>query len=132
MQRLRQHIPEYPVFRIHSALHVDITLTAIPTAAFDPDIAINIYRILQEFLTNIARHSAAGNVTVHFGEQGGDLVLDVRDDGAGMEHADTAGNGGLGIAGMRERAALCGGRVAIESAPGRGARVCVRVPAKRE
>lgn len=117
-------------FRAHSATLIDLDISPVSTSAvFDPDIAINMYRILQETLTNIARHAGAGRVRIRFGESGGVLALDVEDDGVGMDAPDSAGVNGLGIVGMRERAALCGGSVDIESAPGRGACVHVRIPA---
>jgi len=116
-------------FRAHSATQILMDLHPVRNAAFDPDIAINLYRMLQETLTNIARHSRAGHVSIRFGEQDGQLALDVRDDGIGMPDPDSAESRGLGIVGMRERAALCGGSVVIDSTPGRGARVQVRIPA---
>lgn len=116
-------------FRAHSGANIELDIRPVECAAFDPDIAINLYRILQETLTNIARHASANRVVIRLGESHGVLALDVEDDGVGMDAPDSAGAQGLGIAGMRERAALCGGSVGIESRPGRGVRVQVRIPA---
>lgn len=116
-------------FRAHSGLEIDATLLPVEGCAFDPDIAINIYRVLQEMLTNIARHANARRVRVRFELREGSLALEVEDDGLGMPDAAHAESDGVGIVGMRERAALFGGALFIESEPGSGARVQLRIPA---
>jgi PAS domain S-box-containing protein len=97
-----------------------------------PAIATAAFRVAQEALTNVARHARARRVNVRLRLRDGAVRLVVRDDGAGFNPKATlrrGGNGeGLGLLGMRERAALLGGRVSIHSAPGRGTEVRLIVP----
>lgn len=85
-----------------------------------------VFRIAQEALTNAARHARAGRVLVGLARAQDELVLDVVDDGIGLDPTGSAG-GGLGLAGMRERAALAGARLEIGAAPGGGTRIRLRV-----
>jgi two-component system, NarL family, sensor histidine kinase UhpB len=93
----------------------------------DDDAQLVVYRVAQEALSNATRHSGAGRVDVRLrrSEEGG-VALDVADDGRGFAFAES--EGGLGIAGMRERALLVGGELTIESRPGRGTTVRLTVP----
>jgi PAS domain S-box-containing protein len=86
-----------------------------------------VFRILQEGLTNVARHAAASSVLVHLGLDHGWFVMTLQDNGRGMPDGTGPGSS-LGILGMHERAALVGGNVEVESAPGRGTRLRVSVP----
>ncbi len=90
--------------------------------------AIAAYRVAQEALTNVARHAEASAVEVSLEVRGGWLALKVSDDGRGFERQPFSGQGGWGLAGMQERAALAGGELAISSAPGRGTTVLLRLP----
>ena len=112
--------------------------TALDFAAGDLDsprlaplVAATIYRLLQETLTNVARHALARKVAVELKRDESSLELVVRDDGVGFDASrtlDTAS--GLGLRGMRERVTLLGGSIAIESAPGQGTVVRARIPAR--
>jgi signal transduction histidine kinase len=97
-----------------------------------PAIATAAFRVAQEALTNVARHARARRVNVRLRLRDGALRLVVRDDGAGFNPEATLRRGvngeGLGLLGMRERAALLGGRVSIHSSPGRGTEVRLIVP----
>jgi signal transduction histidine kinase len=84
--------------------------------------------MLQETLTNVARHAGAARVDITFTVGTVDLTLEVRDDGRGITPAETAGNRSLGLVGLRERAIACGGTLAIQGTPGRGTRVLIRLP----
>lgn len=102
-----------------------------------PEVEANIYRILQEALQNVHKHAGAGRVGVVLERRGGALVLIVEDDGRGYDadgEASSAGRGGgtkgMGVTNMKERAALMGGALEVESAPGAGTTVFVRVPIK--
>ena len=88
-----------------------------------------LYRIAQEALTNIAKHARAGSVDVILERRGEQVRLIVEDDGVGFEIGDGTPDGGFGLAGMKERAALIGATLEIESAPGSGTTVLVRVDA---
>ena len=90
-------------------------------------IETNLYRITQEALNNVLRHADAHYVSVLLQRQRSNLVLIVEDDGRGFEPASDAGDG-LGLAGMRERSALLKGEMEVESRPGEGTTVIVRIP----
>jgi two-component system, NarL family, sensor histidine kinase UhpB len=91
----------------------------------DSDVQLVVYRVAQEALSNAARHSEAGRIAVELRRAGDGVELDVSDDGRGFAFEES--ERGLGIAGMRERALLLGGDLAIESRPGRGTTVRLRV-----
>jgi signal transduction histidine kinase len=91
-----------------------------------------IYRIVQEALTNVARHSDAGRVELRMRERGSELLLEVRDDGRGVTAGEVRDPLSLGFIGIRERADLVGGTVYIEGVPGRGTIVSVRIPLDTE
>jgi signal transduction histidine kinase len=99
-----------------------------------PETEINLYRIAQEALNNIYKHARATSVDVLLELRGDEVVLIVEDDGRGFDQVEAAaagvGDRGLGLVGMRERAAIVGGTVEIETAPGEGTTVFARVPAR--
>lgn len=99
--------------------------------AIDSERATAIFRILQETLTNVARHAAASEVVVRLGEENGDLILEVQDNGKGIAEAKLSESGSLGILGMQERALLLGGELNISSAPREGTTVRARIPQTR-
>jgi two-component system, NarL family, sensor histidine kinase UhpB len=90
------------------------------------DVQLVIYRVAQEALANAARHSGASRVEVTLERTSRAVDLGIADDGRGF--AFERSEGGLGIAGMRERALLVGGRLTIESRPGQGTTVRLYVP----
>jgi two-component system, NarL family, sensor histidine kinase UhpB len=91
------------------------------------DAQLVVYRVAQEGLANATRHSGATRVAVALRRrQDGGVDLDVADDGSGFAFDES--EGGLGIAGMRERALLIGGELTIESRPGRGTTIHLTVP----
>jgi signal transduction histidine kinase len=95
----------------------------------DDRVAIAIFRILQEALTNIARHAQAGEVNVHLVELGTEIILIVQDNGRGMPSSlSQDARSHYGLLGMRERARLLGGHVVIDSAPGKGTRIEASLP----
>ncbi len=92
------------------------------------DAQLVVYRVAQEALSNAARHSGAGRVEVRMRRLGdGGVELEVADDGRGFAFDEA--EGGLGIAGMRERALLIGGELTLESRPGHGTTARLTVPA---
>jgi PAS domain S-box-containing protein len=94
----------------------------------DPERATTVFRILQETLTNIARHAEATEVRVKLAKEGGSLMLGIQDNGKGITEEQVSAGGSLGILGMRERALLLGGDLAIRGAPRKGTTVEVRLP----
>jgi signal transduction histidine kinase len=99
--------------------------------AVDPERATAIFRILQETLTNVARHADASQVEVRLAKEDGDLTLEVHDNGKGIPEDKLSNGESLGILGMRERALLLGGEIIISGAPGQGTIVRVRIPEAR-
>jgi signal transduction histidine kinase len=107
---------------------VTVDVSDIPeTAPLATKIAL--YRILSEALSNAARHGDGVDVSVRVARSGrGDLVAEVSDNGPGFEVGSGRGRGRLGLAGMRERAELLGGRVEIESRVGAGTTIRAFLP----
>jgi PAS domain S-box-containing protein len=92
------------------------------------DRATAIFRVFQELITNVARHSGATGVSVQLTPAMGELVLEVSDNGRGITPDELATPKALGLLGMRERAAQFGGRFEIKGTPGHGTRAIVRIP----
>jgi len=113
--------------------HLDVTLDYDASATtLDRDRSTLVFRVAQEALANIARHSGATRVDVKFESGERDAELCVRDNGRGcvvqaaLKRGSEGGSSGLG--GMRDRARLFGGTLSVDSAPGDGFRVHVRFP----
>jgi PAS domain S-box-containing protein len=87
-----------------------------------------LFRIFQETLTNIARHAHATKVSIKLEQKNGDVSLHVQDNGNGIPKTKLSDPRSLGILGMRERALLLGGEVAIQGTRGKGTRVTARIP----
>jgi len=94
-----------------------------------PESELALYRIVQEALSNVARHAHATRATVSVRPGPRSVVVLVEDDGRGFGVEAEMAQRGLGLFGMQERAAYVGGAVTIESAPGRGTRVRATIPA---
>ncbi len=92
-----------------------------------PEIEELLYRIAQEALNNTLKHAQAGKVSVCLTQAQQNIILEIIDDGVGFDPNTTRTQGGLGLAGMEERAALLGGRLTVDSEPGKGTRVSVEV-----
>jgi len=99
--------------------------------AIAPDVALCVYRVLQESLHNIRRHASASSVSISLSCSDSELCLSVYDDGVGFDmgkkREDRSGSG-FGIAGMRERAFLIHGTLDVRSEPHQGTRVTLRAP----
>ena len=91
------------------------------------DAELGLFRIAQEALNNVGRHAAAERVSVRLRLAAAEARLTIVDDGAGFT-VGRAPEASLGLAGMRERAALLGGRLDVSSAPGKGATVRATIP----
>lgn len=110
-------------FGTHTALYVEHRLqSGLP--ALTPEAELALYRIAQEALTNVVRHSGATAAELRLAAEDGGVLLRVDDDGAGMDGAAE----GAGIRGMRERALLAGGSLRVGGRPGGGTRVDLYVP----
>ncbi len=95
--------------------------------AVSPAVSANVYRILQEALTNVSRHAQASEVFVDLHAASGQVALTVRDTGVGFDPATVDGKR-LGILGMRERAELLGGTFSLSAEMGRGTEIQVVIP----
>jgi PAS domain S-box-containing protein len=93
-----------------------------------PDSSTALFRILQETLTNVARHANASRVEVRLQVKNSDVLLQVHDNGRGITSREMANTKSLGLLGMRERALLVGGAVDMKGKPRKGTLVSVRVP----
>ena len=94
----------------------------------DPERSTALFRILQEILTNVARHAKASRVEVLVKRAEKQLVLEVKDNGRGIKQSEKSGSKSLGLLGLRERAVILGGEVEIEGRAGKGTTVRVKVP----
>jgi signal transduction histidine kinase len=94
-----------------------------------PECENTIYRVLQEALTNVAKHASATHVEIGLLMEDAGVAVEVRDDGCGFDPASAGG--GFGLVGMRERVALLGGRLKIDSRPGAGAFIRALIPVAR-
>ena len=93
-----------------------------------PDIEAAVYRIVQEALTNVAKHANATLAFVYLRRTGDTLQVTIEDNGGGFELRSA--RRGLGLIGIRERVAYLGGAVRIDSAPGKGTRLNIELPAR--
>jgi signal transduction histidine kinase len=114
-------------FQKHSGIQC---VASVPAAdvALNRDCATALFRVLQESLTNVARHAGATRVDIRFACSPVEMVLSVSDNGRGCTRKRLENPRAIGLLGMRERALLLGGECQISSQPGRGTTVEVRVP----
>jgi signal transduction histidine kinase len=101
------------------------------TVKLDVDVSTTMFRIFQEILTNVARHSRATRVDLDLSVNEERVALDVIDNGVGIADAELNGKKSLGLLGMHERALLFGGEVKISGTPGHGTRVAVSIPMRQ-
>ena len=114
-------------FQERSSLHA--TLQAVDISPkFPIQIETEVFYIFRELLTNIARHAQATSVEVRWHAEAGMVILEVADDGVGFSQVVSGRPQSLGLLGMQERAAQCGGAVSFESNQPRGLRALVRIP----
>jgi signal transduction histidine kinase len=101
-----------------------------PEVKLDIDVSTTMFRIFQEILTNVARHSRATRVDIDLEIGAEHVALEVADNGVGITDNDRSGKKSLGLLGMHERALLFGGDVQIVGTPSHGTRVSVSIPLK--
>lgn len=116
----------------HAGMPVQVTVasTRADGRELDPEVAVSAFRVVQEALGNASRHAQASSVSIALSRRGQTLTIDVTDDGRGFNVGE-AGVRGLGVTGMRERAALIGAALSLRSAPGEGTRVRLSIPIGR-
>jgi signal transduction histidine kinase len=111
---------------VKMTLHLGAADPAIDDAA-----SIALYRMVQEALTNIARHARATEVRIAMQEGAGELRLTVMDNGIGFDPASMFREGSHGLLGIRERALMLGGELEVGNSPRGGGRVTVRLPLRQ-
>ena len=114
-------------FSEREGIPAEFNSEALPRA-LPEDISLCLYRIAQESLRNIAKHANASRVWLNLSSQASDIVLGVRDSGNGFDITGAQTKGGLGLVSMEERVRPLGGSLLIESEPGKGTKVEVRIP----
>lgn len=112
---------------------IDVTVEVTGAEArLPPHVEMGIFRVVQEAVNNIVRHSDATHACIRLGCETEHFVVEIHDDGRGFEVSAILGgsrqNGCLGLLGMQERVALIGGTLEIDSAPAAGTRIRVQVP----
>lgn len=114
----------------HQSVALSLDVDAISGLRLPDQVATAVFRIVQEALTNVVKHAQAEKASVRVTREGGNIVIEVRDNGQGLEPARLGAMppGHLGLRGMTERATLLGGQFALDSAPGQGTRITVTIP----
>ena len=113
-------------------IHVDLEMATAHISELSPDEQIHLYRIVQEALTNVARHAQARSVHIRFESSPSDWAVTIRDDGRGLSGVTNASSRSLGIEGMRQRAASLGGKLQITSPAEGGTHVRLQIPNRKE
>lgn len=123
-QALRLYIE---TFTKKTGIHVDSCVREIPQF-HNSQQEIHLYRIAQEALTNIAKHSGATSVGIRLRNTGSDLYFSISDNGRGFDLSKEGRVGGMGLIGIRERVTILGGKVWIESESGSGTTIRMEIP----
>lgn len=112
---------------------IEVRVRAAPVAGLlTPEAELALYRIIQEALSNAARHSGAAEAEVLIERGNGRVVATIADAGRGFDLAEAERAGAIGLLGMEERAAWVGGTVRVHSEPGAGTRVVIEMPVQGE
>jgi PAS domain S-box-containing protein len=108
-------------------VEIDFSHAGIPDS-LPKEISLCLFRVLQEALQNAVKHSGVRDFSVELQGTSGEIQLTVNDLGIGFDHQDVINGQGLGLISMRERLQLVSGEIFIKSQPGRGTKICARVP----
>jgi two-component system sensor histidine kinase DegS len=114
-----------------AGIRISTDLAQLGDGALDMEQKLAVFRIVQEALRNIRRHSGASRVVIRGEQDGSQIEMVVEDDGSGFNVLGVTSDyprRGMGLAGMRERAKAIGGEVGIDSQPGQGTRITLTVP----
>jgi signal transduction histidine kinase len=114
-----------------SLLLVEFSAAPAGFPILSQETADHLFRVAQAALTNVALHARAASARLTLTATPGSVRLEVEDDGVGFDPALPDPVAGIGLIGMRERAAWLGGSFVVDAAPGRGTRVCIEVPCRR-
>ena len=105
---------------------IETTVETHLDARLPPEIETTLYRVVQEALSNVVKHAAADHVSIVIAQRGSSVAATVDDDGQGFDEGNVRSDA-LGLTGMRERLALVGGTLEVESAPGSGTTIAAQV-----
>jgi two-component system sensor histidine kinase DegS len=114
-------------YKLRTGIKVKLCVSRSWPGSLPPETSVHMYRIVQEALTNAHKHGRARGVWIDLQASHDRLVIKIRDDGRGIAWLDEKPIG-MGLVGMRERAALSGGLVTIRSRPGAGTTITVSIP----
>jgi signal transduction histidine kinase len=112
-------------------INIECCCAELPTKP-DPEISLSLFRVAQEALSNVLKHSHARNARVELACKGSDLSLRIVDDGLGFNRAQVSAQAGLGLVSMRERMHVIDGTLIVSSSPQRGTEIEARAPFKQE
>jgi signal transduction histidine kinase len=118
-------------FAAQQGIEIDFLPENVPSSVH-PDVALCLFRIVQEGLRNLKKHSGASKGQVRLRKAGDKLLVSVYDEGIGFDARDLGEKEGLGIRSMEERTYLLGGRFEIRSKPGRGTRIEASLPLQQK
>ena len=102
-----------------------------PDPVFDSRVAMHLYRIAQEAVSNAVRHSGARNIRITLDQENGETALRIEDDGEGLS-SEALQAGGMGLRTMRYRAGLIGGKLEVGPGPSGGTQVVCRLPPRQK
>jgi signal transduction histidine kinase len=122
---LSQHIARWSK---QTGIEIDFEGSSIETRRLPAEVETTIYRLVQEALTNVARHAKAGKLSAIVSRNDESVSVVVEDNGVGFDLDAAAASGRLGLAGMRERVSLIGGTLELESSQGNGTTLFARIP----
>lgn len=114
-------------FQTRTGIECELSIRS-PEALLDPERSTAVFRVVQEALTNVARHARATCVEIRLRQSPSEVLLEVRDNGRGITQAQLEDPRSLGLLGMRERIAQFGGTIGIEGISGRGTIFTVHIP----
>jgi len=120
---LRSHIAEFS-----QSSQIPVTFTEVQVPKLPQSLSICLYRIVQESLLNVAKHSMATEASIKLKRAPGGILLSISDNGCGFKCDNLQGSEGLGLVSIRERVQAIHGQLIINSAPGRGLRLEVYAP----
>jgi signal transduction histidine kinase len=117
--------------RTHYAAEISLEIKDVANVKLPDEVATAVFRIVQEALSNVMKHSQAQHVAISLRQANGSLLVEIADDGCGIDRArlEAMPAGHLGLKGMRERATLLGGKFDLQSASGQGTRIIAALPA---
>lgn len=111
----------------NGGLHVLFSTGKLPE--LPPLVAVNLYRICQEIMTNTIKHAQANELTIHLQQMEGKLILTTVDDGKGFDHRHSSSQGrGYGLVNLHNRTEMLGGELYVDSSPGNGTKYRIEVP----